>query len=97
MKLIQNEASANDSLHMSVFFFENYLLLIKSHLYCLFIGLPTPGLKFHLQLVTVMLVGGSFYGVPKILQEAKSAILPVPEKAANSQVLGTGCGTPLNH
>ena len=41
-----------------------------------------------------MLVGGSFYGVPKILQEAKSAVLPVPEKAANSQVLGTGCGTP---
>ncbi|KAI4570105.1 hypothetical protein MJT46_007399 [Ovis ammon polii x Ovis aries] len=44
------------------------------------------GSNFTLQLVTVMLVGGSFYGVPKILQEAKSAILPVPEKAANSQV-----------
>lgn len=48
MKLIQDEASANDSLHMSVFFFENYCLLIKSHLHCLFIGLPTPGLEFHL-------------------------------------------------
>uniref|UniRef100_A0A452G4U0 Adhesion G-protein coupled receptor V1 n=1 Tax=Capra hircus TaxID=9925 RepID=A0A452G4U0_CAPHI len=44
------------------------------------------GSNFTLQLVTVMLVGGSFYGVPKILQEAKSAMLPVPEKAANSQV-----------
>lgn len=42
-----------------------------------------------------MLVGGNFYGVPKILQEAKSAILPVPEKAANSQVLDTGCGASL--
>uniref|UniRef100_A0A8C0C9F3 Adhesion G-protein coupled receptor V1 n=1 Tax=Balaenoptera musculus TaxID=9771 RepID=A0A8C0C9F3_BALMU len=44
------------------------------------------GSNFTLQLVTVMLVGGSFYGMPRILQEAKSAVLPVPEKAANSQV-----------
>ncbi|EPQ10965.1 G-protein coupled receptor 98, partial [Myotis brandtii] len=44
------------------------------------------GSNFTLQLVTVMLVGGRSYGVPKILQEAKSAVLPVPEKAANSQV-----------
>lgn len=43
--------------------------------------------------MTVMLVGGSFYGMPRILQEAKSAVLPVPEKAANSQVIGPGCGT----
>ncbi|XP_069348971.1 adhesion G-protein coupled receptor V1 [Eulemur rufifrons] len=44
------------------------------------------GSNFTLQLVTVMLVGGRFYGMPTILQEAKSAVLPVPEKAANSQV-----------
>uniref|UniRef100_A0A2K6F8J3 Adhesion G-protein coupled receptor V1 n=1 Tax=Propithecus coquereli TaxID=379532 RepID=A0A2K6F8J3_PROCO len=44
------------------------------------------GSNFTLQLVTVMLVGGRFYGMPTILQEAKSTVLPVPEKAANSQV-----------
>ncbi|XP_008578647.1 PREDICTED: G-protein coupled receptor 98, partial [Galeopterus variegatus] len=44
------------------------------------------GSNFTLQLVTVMLVGGRFYGMPRILQEAKSAVLPVPEKAANSKV-----------
>ncbi|XP_069912554.1 adhesion G-protein coupled receptor V1 [Oryctolagus cuniculus] len=44
------------------------------------------GSNFTLQLVTVMLVGGRFYGMPTILPEAKSAILAVPEKAANSQV-----------
>ncbi|XP_039111424.1 adhesion G-protein coupled receptor V1 [Hyaena hyaena] len=44
------------------------------------------GSNFTLQLVTVMLVSGRFYSMPKILQEAKSAVLPVPEKAANSQV-----------
>nr|XP_021553254.1 G-protein coupled receptor 98 [Neomonachus schauinslandi] len=44
------------------------------------------GSNFTLQLVTAMLVSGRFYGMPKILQEAKSVILPVPEKAANSQV-----------
>ncbi|XP_058512174.1 adhesion G-protein coupled receptor V1 [Ochotona princeps] len=44
------------------------------------------GSNFTLQLVTVMLVGGRFYGMPAILQEAQSAVLPVPEKAANSQV-----------
>ncbi|KAM9694992.1 adhesion G-protein coupled receptor V1 [Trichechus inunguis] len=44
------------------------------------------GSSFVLQLVTVMLGGGRVYGMPKILQEAKSAVLPVPEKAANSQV-----------
>nr|XP_031304026.1 adhesion G-protein coupled receptor V1 [Camelus dromedarius] len=44
------------------------------------------GSNFTLQLVAVMLVSESFYGMPKILQEAKSAVLPVPEKAANSQV-----------
>ncbi|PNI73010.1 ADGRV1 isoform 12 [Pan troglodytes] len=43
------------------------------------------GSNFTLQLVTVMLVGGRFYGMPTILQEAKSAVLPVSEKAANSQ------------
>ncbi|XP_036081242.1 adhesion G-protein coupled receptor V1 isoform X3 [Rousettus aegyptiacus] len=44
------------------------------------------GSNLTLHLVTVMVVGGHFYGMPKILQEAKSAVLPVPEKAANSQV-----------
>uniref|UniRef100_A0A452QT71 Calx-beta domain-containing protein n=1 Tax=Ursus americanus TaxID=9643 RepID=A0A452QT71_URSAM len=44
------------------------------------------GSNFTLQLVTAMLVSGRFYDMPKILQEAKSAVLPVPEKAANSQV-----------
>ena len=48
MKPIQNEASNNDSHHMSVFFFENYYLLIKKSL-TLFIGLPTSGLEFHLR------------------------------------------------
>jgi hypothetical protein len=38
-----------------------------------------------------MLVNGRFYGMPTILQEAKSIVLPVPEKAANSQVTGHGC------
>uniref|UniRef100_H0X6E5 Adhesion G-protein coupled receptor V1 n=1 Tax=Otolemur garnettii TaxID=30611 RepID=H0X6E5_OTOGA len=44
------------------------------------------GSNFTLQLVTVMLVDGRFYGMPTILQRAKHAILPVPEKAANSEV-----------
>ena len=51
------------------------------------------GSNFTLQLLTVMLVSGRFYGMPKILQEAKSTVLPVPEKAANSQVMGPGCVT----
>ncbi|KAB0406077.1 hypothetical protein E2I00_004999, partial [Balaenoptera physalus] len=54
------------------------------------------GSNFTLQLVTVMLVGGSFYGMPRILQEAKSAVLPVPEKAANSQVVITKIPFNLN-
>ncbi|KAM6225436.1 adhesion G-protein coupled receptor V1 [Rhynchocyon petersi] len=44
------------------------------------------GSSFILQLETVMLSGGPVYGVPKILQEAKTAVLAVPESAANSQV-----------
>ncbi|XP_036868013.2 adhesion G-protein coupled receptor V1 [Manis javanica] len=44
------------------------------------------GSNFTLQLVAVKLVGGRLYGMPKILREAKSAPLPVPENAANSQV-----------
>ncbi|KAF6125476.1 hypothetical protein HJG60_009913 [Phyllostomus discolor] len=44
------------------------------------------GSNFTLQLVTVTLVGGRFSGMPTILQGAKSAVLPVPERAANSQV-----------
>ncbi|KAM4875921.1 adhesion G-protein coupled receptor V1 [Thomomys bottae] len=44
------------------------------------------GSNFTLHLETVMLVSGRVYGMPTILQEAKSVILPIPEKAANSQV-----------
>ncbi|XP_016041836.2 adhesion G-protein coupled receptor V1 [Erinaceus europaeus] len=44
------------------------------------------GSNFTLELVAVMLVGGHSYDMPKILQDAKSTVLPVPEKAANSQV-----------
>ncbi|KAL1783722.1 G-protein coupled receptor 98 [Sigmodon hispidus] len=44
------------------------------------------GSNFTLQLMSVMLLSGPFYGMPTILREAKSAILPVPEEAANSQV-----------
>nr|XP_040129297.1 LOW QUALITY PROTEIN: adhesion G-protein coupled receptor V1 [Ictidomys tridecemlineatus] len=44
------------------------------------------GSNITLQLVTVMLLSGNVYGMPTILQEAKSAVLPVPEEAANSQV-----------
>uniref|UniRef100_A0A8C3XBP1 Adhesion G-protein coupled receptor V1 n=1 Tax=Catagonus wagneri TaxID=51154 RepID=A0A8C3XBP1_9CETA len=44
------------------------------------------GSNFTLQLVTVMLISGNFYGMPKILQEANTVVLPVPKKAANSQV-----------
>ncbi|XP_008827569.1 adhesion G-protein coupled receptor V1 [Nannospalax galili] len=44
------------------------------------------GSNFTLQLVSATLVSGHFYGMPTILQEAKFAVLPVPEEAANSQV-----------
>ncbi|XP_037657723.1 adhesion G-protein coupled receptor V1 [Choloepus didactylus] len=44
------------------------------------------GSNITLQLMTVRLVGRHLYGMPQILQEAKSAVFPVPEKAANSQV-----------
>ncbi|XP_006885449.1 PREDICTED: G-protein coupled receptor 98-like [Elephantulus edwardii] len=44
------------------------------------------GSSFIVQLETAVLVGAQAYGVPKILQEAKSAVIPVSEKAANSQV-----------
>ncbi|XP_048187347.1 adhesion G-protein coupled receptor V1 [Perognathus longimembris pacificus] len=44
------------------------------------------GSNLTLHLETVMMVGGRVYGMPAILQEAKSAVLPIPEKAANSQV-----------
>ncbi|XP_033623594.1 adhesion G-protein coupled receptor V1 [Fukomys damarensis] len=44
------------------------------------------GSNFTVQLVTVMLVSGHFHGRPTILQEAGSAVFPVPENAANSQV-----------
>ncbi|KAM5298193.1 adhesion G-protein coupled receptor V1 [Ctenodactylus gundi] len=44
------------------------------------------GCTFTLHLVAVTLVSGHLDGMPTILPEAKSAILPVPENAANSQV-----------
>ncbi|XP_010072004.1 PREDICTED: G-protein coupled receptor 98-like, partial [Pterocles gutturalis] len=44
------------------------------------------GLNFTLELTNVSLVGGSAKDVPKILAKAKSAVLPIPEEAANSQV-----------
>ncbi|XP_051028356.1 adhesion G-protein coupled receptor V1 [Acomys russatus] len=44
------------------------------------------GSNFTLQLVSAKLLSGPFYGMPTILQEAKSVVLPVPEEAANSQV-----------
>ncbi|NWQ77266.1 GPR98 protein, partial [Columbina picui] len=44
------------------------------------------GLNFTLELTNVSLVGTSAKDVPKILGKAKSAILLVPEEAANSQV-----------
>ncbi|KAH0505721.1 G-protein coupled receptor 98 [Microtus ochrogaster] len=44
------------------------------------------GSNFTVQLVSVVLLSEPLYGLPTILQEAKSAILPVPEEAANSQV-----------
>ncbi|EHB10698.1 G-protein coupled receptor 98 [Heterocephalus glaber] len=44
------------------------------------------GSNFTVQLVTVMLVSGHSDSRPTILQEAKSAVFPVPENAANSQV-----------
>ncbi|XP_054544211.1 adhesion G-protein coupled receptor V1 isoform X2 [Talpa occidentalis] len=53
------------------------------------------GSNFTLQLVAVMLVGGRFYGMPRILQGAKSAVLPIPEKAANSQVGFASTAFPL--
>ncbi|XP_053910929.1 adhesion G-protein coupled receptor V1 [Cuculus canorus] len=44
------------------------------------------GLNFTLELTNVSLASGSAKDVPKILGEAKSAVLLVPEEAANSQV-----------
>ncbi|NXB81784.1 GPR98 protein, partial [Donacobius atricapilla] len=44
------------------------------------------GLNFTLELTNVSLVKESAKDVPKILGIAKSAVLPIPEEAANSQV-----------
>ncbi|XP_016160310.1 PREDICTED: G-protein coupled receptor 98 [Ficedula albicollis] len=44
------------------------------------------GLNFTLELTNVSLVRGSAKDVPKILGTAKSAVLLIPEEAANSQV-----------
>jgi len=43
-------------------------------------------LNFTLELISVSLAGGSANDVPKILGKAKSAVLLIPEEAANSQV-----------
>lgn len=45
-----------------------------------------PGLNFTVELINVSLVKGGAKDVPKILGEAKSAVLLIPEEAANSQV-----------
>uniref|UniRef100_A0A8C7EBG5 Adhesion G-protein coupled receptor V1 n=1 Tax=Nothoprocta perdicaria TaxID=30464 RepID=A0A8C7EBG5_NOTPE len=45
-----------------------------------------PGLNFTLELISVNLARESAKDVPKILENAKSAILLIPEEAANSQV-----------
>lgn len=44
------------------------------------------GLNFTLELTNVSLVRGSAKDMPKILGIAKSAVLLIPEEAANSQV-----------
>ncbi|XP_039767131.1 adhesion G-protein coupled receptor V1 [Ornithorhynchus anatinus] len=44
------------------------------------------GFNFTLELLNVVLVGGKAYGRPKIQEESKLAVLPVPEDAANSEV-----------
>ncbi|XP_069736689.1 adhesion G-protein coupled receptor V1, partial [Phaenicophaeus curvirostris] len=44
------------------------------------------GLNFTLELINVSLVSGRAKDVPRILEEAQSAVLLVPEEAANSQV-----------
>nr|XP_047904941.1 adhesion G-protein coupled receptor V1 isoform X8 [Anser cygnoides] len=44
------------------------------------------GLNFTLELINVSLVKGGAKDVPKILEEAKSAVLLIPEEAANSEV-----------
>ncbi|XP_036619299.1 adhesion G-protein coupled receptor V1 [Trichosurus vulpecula] len=44
------------------------------------------GLNFTLELLNVIHVGGQFYGMPKILEEAKSTLIAMPEEAANSEV-----------
>ncbi|NWU90141.1 GPR98 protein, partial [Upupa epops] len=45
-----------------------------------------PGLNFTLELINVTLVGESAKDVPQILGKAKSAVVLIPEEAANSQV-----------
>lgn len=72
--------------HMPEFHFEDCLTL------CLQVFLSL-GSNFTVQLVSAVLLSEPFYGVPTILQEAKSAILPIPEEAANSQVIGSGCSS----
>ncbi|XP_074063616.1 adhesion G-protein coupled receptor V1-like isoform X2 [Macrotis lagotis] len=44
------------------------------------------GFNFTLELLSVIHVGGQFYGMPKILEEAKSTAIVIPEEAANSEV-----------
>uniref|UniRef100_F7FXQ0 Adhesion G-protein coupled receptor V1 n=1 Tax=Monodelphis domestica TaxID=13616 RepID=F7FXQ0_MONDO len=44
------------------------------------------GSDLTLELLNVIHVGGQFYGMPKILEEAKSTLLAIPEEAANSEI-----------
>ncbi|XP_029429217.1 adhesion G-protein coupled receptor V1 [Rhinatrema bivittatum] len=46
----------------------------------------SPGSNFTVELTSVKLAGGDIYGVPQILKEKKSAAVPVPDDAANSEV-----------
>lgn len=43
-------------------------------------------MNFTLELINISLVKGGAKDVPKILEEAKSAVLLIPEEAANSEV-----------
>lgn len=60
----------------------------------MFIGLPTPGLEFHLTAGDRDACWWKFLWRAQNSPGSKTAILPVPEKAANSQVLGTVKNSP---
>lgn len=80
------QAVCCDPGHMPLFHSEDCLTL------CLQVFLAL-GSNFTVQLVSAVLLSEPSYGLPTILQEAKSAILPIPEEAANSQVIGSECSS----